>query len=118
MYAKVINPKTSGRKFYNNAGSSARCASYLAKETKGAGAEATFFSSHDSEPKTAAEVVAMLDNNVKGLGEDEAKFHSLVLSPGVDELLRIGNNPKALEEYTQNVMDLYAKNFMLKKARN
>lgn len=117
MYAKVINPKTNGRKVYNNAGSSQRCASYLAKEAKEAGGEATFFGAPGTEDKTAAEVVEMLDGNVKGLGKDDPKFHSLVLSPSADELVVMGNNPKALEEYTQNVMDLYAKNFTLKNGR-
>ena len=42
MYAKVINPKTNGRKVYNNAGSSRRCASYLEKEAKEGGGEARF----------------------------------------------------------------------------
>ena len=117
MYAKVINPATNGRKVYNNAGSSQRCASYLVKEAKEAGGEATFFGAPGTEPKTAAEVVEMLDGNVKGLGKDDPKFHSLVLSPSADELLLIGNNPKALEQYTQNVMDLYAKNFTLKNGK-
>lgn len=117
MYAKVINPKTNGQKVYNNAGSSQRCANYLVKEAKEAGGEATFFGAPGTEPKTAAEVVALLDGNVKGLGKDDPKFHSLVLSPSQDELNQIGNNPKALEQYTQNVMDLYAKNFNLKNGR-
>ena len=114
MYAKVINPATNGRKVYNNAGSSQRCAAYLVKE---AGGEATFFGAPGTEAKTAAEVVEMIDGNVKGLGKDDPKFHSLVLSPSADELLLIGNNPKALEEYTQNVMDLYARNFNLKNGK-
>ena len=59
----------------------------------------------------------MLDGNVKGLGKDDPKFHSLVLSPSADELLLMGNNPKALEQYTRNVMDLYAKNFTLKNGK-
>lgn len=117
MYAKVINPKTNGKVVYNNNGSSLRCANYLVKEAKEAGGEATFFGAPGSEPKTADEVVKMLDGNVKGLGKDDSKFHSLVLSPSADELLLIGNNPKALEEYTQNVMDLYAKNFTLKNGK-
>ena len=117
MYAKVINPATNGRKVYNNAGSSQRCANYLVKEAKEAGGEATFFGAPGTEARTAAEVVELLDGNVKGLGKDDPKFHSLVLSPSADELLLIGNNPKALEEYTQNVMDLYAKNFNLKNGR-
>ena len=61
--------------------------------------------------------MALLDGNVKGLKADDPKFHSLVLSPSADELLLIGNNPKALESYTQNVMDLYAKNFTLKNGK-
>jgi hypothetical protein len=117
MYAKVINPKTNGRVVYNNAGSSQRCANYLVKEAKEAGGEATFFGAPATAPKTAAEVVEMLDGNVKGLGKDDPKFHSLVLSPSADELLLIGNDPKALESYTQNVMDLYAKNFTLKNGK-
>lgn len=117
MYAKVINPKTNGRKVYNNAGSSQRCANYLAIEAKELGAEATFFGAPGSVPQTVAEVVAMLDGNVKGLGKDDAKFHSLVLSPSVDELLLIGNNSKALEIFTQNVMELYARNFHLKNGK-
>jgi len=39
------------------------------------------------------------------------------LSPSADELRQIGDNPKALEKYTQNVMDDYAKNFTLKNGR-
>ena len=68
MYAKIINPKTNGRKVYNTAGSSQRCASYLAKEVKEAGGEATFFGAPSTEAKTATEVVEMLNGNVKGLG--------------------------------------------------
>ena len=117
MYAKVINPKTNGRVVYNNAGSSQRCANYLVKEAKEAGGEATFFGAPGTAPRTAAEVVEMLDGNVKGLGKDDPKFHSLVLSPSADELLKIGNDPKALESYTRNVMDLYAKNFTLKNGK-
>lgn len=117
MYAKVINPKTNGRKVYNNNGSSQRCANYLVQEAKESGEEARFFGTPGSGYRTADEVVAMLDGNVKGLGKDDPKFHSLVLSPSKDELLLIGNNPQALEQYTQNVMDLYAKNFNLKNGR-
>ena len=115
MYVKIINPKTNGRKVYNNSGSSQRCVNYLVAEAKKTGTEATFFGPSGSEPKTAAGAVALLDGNVKGLGEKVPKFHSLVLSPSTDELLLIGNNPKALEQYTHNVMGLYAENFNLKK---
>lgn len=117
MYAKVINPKTNGKKVYDNKGSSLRTANYLAKEAKDAGEVATFFGAPGSPSKTAEEVVAMLDGNVKGLKKDDAKFYSLVLSPSPDELRQIGDNPKALEKYTQHVMDDYAKNFTLNNGR-
>lgn len=117
MYAKVINPKTNGKKAYDNKGSSLRTTNYLAKEAKDAGEVATFFGAPGSPEKTAEEVVAMLDGNVKGLRKDDAKFYSLVLSPSQEELLRIGDNPKGLTEYTQHVMDDYAKNFTLKNGK-
>jgi len=117
MYAKVINPKTNGKKVYDNKGSSLRTTNYLVKEAKAAGEEATFFGAPGSPNKSAEEVVAMLDGNVKGLRKDDAKFYSLVLSPSPEELAYMGNDPKALEKYTQNVMDDYAKNFTLKNGK-
>jgi hypothetical protein len=117
MYAKVINPKTNGKKVYDNKGSSLRTTNYLAKEAKAAGEEATFFGAPGSTNKSAEEVTAMLDGNVKGLRKDDAKFYSLVLSPSPEELAYMGNDPKALEKYTQHVMDDYAKNFTLKNGK-
>lgn len=117
MYAKVINPKTNGKKVYDNKGSSARCTNYLVKEAKAAGEEATFFGAPGKDEMTREEVMAMIDGNVKGLKKGDDKFHSLVLSPSADELTHMGNDPKALEKYTQNVMDDYAKNFNLKNGK-
>ncbi|MGI4734431.1 MAG: DUF5712 family protein [Janthinobacterium lividum] len=117
MYAKVINPKTNGKKVYDNKGSAARLGNYLAHEAKEAGEAATFFGAPGSGEKTMEEVVAMIDNNVKGLGKDDSKFYSLVLSPSPEELTHMGNDAQGLEKYTQNVMDLYAKNFNLKGGR-
>ena len=117
MYAKVINPKTNGKKVYDNKGSSLRIANYLAKESKDAGEVAAIFGAPGSADKSLEEVVAMIDGNVKGLKKDDAKFYSLVLSPSQDELRQIGDNPKALEKYTQNVMNDYTKNFTLKNGR-
>jgi hypothetical protein len=117
MYAKIINPKTNGKKVYDNKGSSLRTTNYLAKEAKDAGEVATFFGAPGSAEKTAEEVTAMLDGNVKGLRKDDAKFYSLVLSPSPQELAYIGNDAQALTRYTQNVMDDYAKNFTLKNGK-
>ncbi|MGI4744271.1 MAG: DUF5712 family protein [Janthinobacterium lividum] len=117
MYAKVINPKTNGKKVYDNKGSSARLGNYLAHEAKEAGQVAAFFGVPGSGEKTLEEVVALIDNNVKGLGKDDSKFYSLVLSPSPEELTHMGNDAQGLEKYTQNVMELYAKNFTLKGGR-
>jgi hypothetical protein len=117
VYAKVINPKTNGKKVYDNKASSLRTVNYLAKEVKENGEVASFFGAAGSPSKTAEEVVAMLDGNVKGLKKDDAKFYSLVLSPSPDELRQIGDNPQALESYTRYVMDDYAKNFTLKNGK-
>ena len=117
MYAKVINPKTNGKKVYDNKGSALRTANYLAKEAKDQGAVATFFGAPGSEGKTAEEVVTLLDRNVKGLQQDDAKFYSLVLSPSPEELAYIGSDHQALATYTQAVMKDYAKNFTLKDGR-
>lgn len=114
MYDKVINSKTNGEKVYDNKGSSLRTANYLAKEVKDSGEVATFFGAFGSPTKTAEEVVTMLDGNVKGLKKDDAKFYSLVLSPSPDELRKIGDYSRTLEQYTRHVMDDYAKNFNLK----
>jgi len=118
VYVKIINPKTNGKVVYSNAGSARRCANYLVKEAKETGEAAVFFGAPGTEPRTADEVVALLDGNVKGLGKEAAKFHSLVLSPSADEQRLIGGDPLALERYTQNVMDLYAKNFKLKNGQS
>lgn len=115
MYAKVINPKTNGQKVYNNSGSTRRLTNYLSQEAKENGWPVVFFDG--SGEKTVEQVVAMLDNNYKGLRKDEAKFYSLVLSPSSLELAYSGADPKDLKKYTQNVMDDYAKNFTLKNGK-
>ena len=51
MYAKVINPKTNGKKVRDNKGSSLRATNYLVKEAKAAGEEATFFGAPGSPNK-------------------------------------------------------------------
>lgn len=117
MYAKVINPKTNGKKVYDNKGSALRTANYLAMEAKEQGAVATFFGAPGSGEKTAEAVVALLDQNVKGLRQDDAKFYSLVLSPSPEELAYIGSDHQALVSYTQEVMKDYAQNFTLKNGR-
>ena len=117
MYVKIINPETNGRKVYANKGSARRTTNYLEKEAKQHGQVATFFSSADKGFLGANEVVALLDGNQKGAGKDAAKFYSLVLSPSSEELGEMGNDSQALQRYTRQVLDLYAKNFKLKDER-
>jgi hypothetical protein len=116
MHAKILRPKDHGKLVYNNQGSAQRTVNYLQKEAKENQQEATFFGSA-GKAYTAEEVVALLDKNHRGLRKDEEKFHSLVFSPSVEETARLGNDPQALQRYTQQAMELYAKNFKLKEGR-
>jgi hypothetical protein len=116
MYAKILRPKEHGKIVYNNKGSARRATNYLQKEAKEAGQVASFFGTQ-GQAYTADEVVALLDKNHKGLGKEDEKFHSLVLSPSAEEVARLGNDPKALQQYTQEAMDLYATNFKLKSGK-
>lgn len=56
----------------------------------------------------------MIDQNAKGLRKEQEKFYSLVISPSQAELVHLKNDPTKLQEYTQAVMQNYAKNFNLK----
>lgn len=116
MHAKILRPKDNGKVVYANSGSARRTANYLQKEAKENGQTAEFFGS-GGQAYTADEVVAMLDKNHKGLGKEDEKFHSLVFSPSTEEAVRLGNDPKALPQYTQDAMELYAKNFKLKNGK-
>ena len=104
MYAKVINPKTNGKKVYNNKGTSQRCTNYLAKEAKDAGAEAEFFGAVAAGVLTTAEVIALIDSNVKGLAKETDKFHSLVLSPNAEELADWSCSPCRAEDFPHELM--------------
>ena len=117
MYAKLINPKTHGQKSYDNSGSSARAVNYLAQEAKAQDQAPAFFNA-EKDGLTGDEVTAEIDNNVKGLRAEAAKFYSLVLSPSEEELAHLGaNRDEQLKAYTQEVMQLYAANFNLKDGR-
>jgi hypothetical protein len=114
MHAKLINPKTNGKKAYNNQGSAAQALNYLTHEARKDGHEARFF---DGQQDTLGreDLLAALDNNVKGLRATEAKFYSLVLSPSPEELAHIGGGDEAkLRAYTREVMAAYAAGFRLK----
>ncbi|GAC1594723.1 MAG: hypothetical protein NVS3B25_17760 [Hymenobacter sp.] len=114
MHVKLINPKVNGKKAYNNQGSAAKSLNYLTHEARKDGHEARFF---DGQQDTLSreELLAALDNNVKGLRANEAKFYSLVLSPSPEELAHIGGGDEAkLRAFTREVMAAYAAGFRLK----
>jgi hypothetical protein len=117
MYTKVINPAKHGRKVYANTGSARRTTNYLEKEAKANGHELAFFGGAEAGKLSADEVVDMMDANHKGLRKEAAKFYSLVLSPSQDELAALGSGDHALQRYTRDVMNLYAKNFALRDDR-
>jgi hypothetical protein len=117
MYAKLINPKSHGLKAYDNSGSAARAVNYLTQEKRENDEQATFFGAK-KDGLTGEEVMAQIDNNVKGLRADDAKFYSLVLSPSEEELAHLGaNRDEQLKAYTREVMQLYAANFNLKDGK-
>ncbi|OGX87135.1 hypothetical protein BEN47_11685 [Hymenobacter lapidarius] len=116
MYVKLINPATHGQAAYNNSGSSAQTLNYLKQETGKDGQEAAFFNSEE-DGLSAAELMADIDSNVKGLRAEDAKFYSLVLSPSEAELAHIDNDGEKLKDYTRKVMEQYAQNFQLKDGK-
>jgi hypothetical protein len=114
MHAKLINPKDNGGKAYNNQGSAAQALNYLTHEARSDGHEARFFDGQQDTLGREA-LLAALDNNVKGLRANEAKFYSLVLSPSPAELAHIGGGDEAkLRAFTREVMAAYAAGFNLK----
>ncbi|QKG55023.1 DUF5712 family protein [Hymenobacter sp. BRD67] len=114
MHTKLINPKANGKNAYNNQGSAAQALNYLTHEARKNGREALFFDGQQ-DALDRGSVLAALDNNVKGLRANEAKFYSLVLSPSPEELAHIGGGDEAkLRAFAREVMASYAVGFRLK----
>jgi hypothetical protein len=120
MITKILRPSKTGKVVYNNKGSSGRLVNYLEHEAKELNEKAVYFNQachHIAGP----EVVERIDNNRKGLRQEDAKFYSIVISPSEQELQHLGNNSKGhqgyiekLQAYTRKVMENYAENFKLK----
>jgi hypothetical protein len=117
MYIKLINPKVHGSAAYANKGSSLQMLNYLVQELKKEGHDLSVFFNQDSDGLKPEQVMAEVDNNVKGLAFNEAKFYSLIISPSGAELEHIKNDEQLLKDYTRQVMELYAQNFNLKDGR-
>lgn len=116
MHSKVIDPNKDGQKAYDNKGSCAELIHYLGHEARENGQDSVFFNGEkDNVPKEL--VIESIDNNRKGLGKNEVKFYSLIISPGEKELRHIGNDHEKLKNFTKQVMENYAKNFNLKEDR-
>ena len=96
----------------SNTGSSAKLARYLDKENKGKDLkDRRNFFSHSRDRVGLQEAVRRLDANKKNLGNKDAKFFLINISPSQKELEHIGNDEKKLMAYTRSVMDAYARNF-------
>lgn len=112
MYIKIqTSPLSSG-----NTGSCTQLVRYLNKENQqaleqGLIEEISYFFSEEKEMVFSNEVIESIDNNKKGLGKNEAKFYSLVISPNEKELEHIRCSKEKLIEYTRTTMQAYAENF-------
>ncbi len=98
MITKISRPSKSGKIVYDNKGTARRLVNYLAHEAKPQGKEVTYFNRTRSDI-TAQEVVERIDGNQKGLRREDAKFYSLIISPSVEELRHIGNDPEVKSLY-------------------
>jgi hypothetical protein len=90
---------------------------YLVQEIKKEGKDLSILFNQDNDGLRPEQVMAAVDNNVKGLASNEARFYSLIVSPSAAELEHIKNNQQLLKDYTRQVMELYAQNFNLKDGR-
>lgn len=108
MYIQVHKVESSSK----NAGSSKNMMEYLEKENIGLDVinEEPFFS-HESNFVSGINAQMALDNNHKGLKENDSKFYMITINPSESELKHINNDPEKLKEYTRNVMNEYAKGF-------
>ena len=131
MHTKIINPSNNNSPAtYNNKASAARCINYISK--KEASKDASKNTSKEISQKTSKQpskhqylfnqsqdqiskrkAIQHINNNIKGLKEQDDKFTSLVLSPSEEELKHIQNDAKKLQDYTKACMENYAQNFNL-----
>lgn len=116
MITKILSPSSSGKIVYDNKGSAGRLMNYLEHEARENKKDCKFFNQF-TDDFLNEQVQKHIDNNVKGLKKDDAKFYSIVISPSEEELKHIGNDRDKLKEYTRSVMKNYAENFNLNKEK-
>jgi len=119
----------------DNKGSSGKLFDYLDKENRDSNGldldERIDFFTHNSDAISKLSGVTSIDKNCKGLGKNDNKFFMLSVNPSKSELnhlVKIATGKKvfsldeltkeevlkvnkSLQDYTRNVMDIYAKNF-------
>jgi len=91
MIIGIINPKTDGNVVFANRGSVKVLTKYLEHKQNDIKEEGIFFN-QNREGINAMEVEQGIDQNVKGLRQDQEKFYSLYISPSEKELQHIGND--------------------------
>ncbi|MDR2909974.1 MAG: DUF5712 family protein [Bacteroidales bacterium] len=120
-----------------NSGSCADLAEYMEKEAEQEGKDDTLFFSHDKDSCELNDVIDRIDHNVKGIGKDDDKFYMITINPSNRELLHLIGADKSekkcfedltsgerqnlnvkLQEYTREVMNIYAKNFERDKVKS
>ena len=111
MYITITAQKI-GKGFETYQSSVKDYVAYLEKENQELAPEQqeTFF--NQNENVIAPEkVISEIDGNTAKLKKREPKFYSIVVSPSQRELKHMGNNPKALRQYTREIMKDYAASF-------
>ncbi len=122
MISKVLKAKSESKStgkassksgaVYDNKGSALRLVNYMEHEALEQGESGRYFNK-DRDGIDKEQVVLSIDLNVKGLGKEDSKFYSLIISPSASELAHIGSDEGKLKEYTRKVMENYAANFNL-----
>jgi hypothetical protein len=118
VYIKVINPKTDGKKKYNNSGSCIALVKYLSKEDEEKGLDKELYFANNRDMVTSQEVIKTIDNNCPLIAKGEARFYSIVIAPHPQEIEHLKSNKAELKKYTQEVMSLYAGCFNGRDGKN
>ncbi|GAB3170565.1 DUF5712 family protein [Telluribacter humicola] len=113
MVIRVLPASKGG--IYTNTGTSQALVYYLEHEAREErDPTRSIFFNQKREEIDSLEVREHIDANVKGLQKNKPHFHSLVISPSLEELRHLKGDEAKLKSYTRQVMDNYAQNFKSK----
>lgn len=118
MHSKVVDPSRLKNSNYDNKGSCLRLINYLEKDQNKLGIEVTKYFSSEAEDISKEDVHYQIDNNVKGLGKNDPKFTSLIISPSQEELEHIGDDHGKLKRFVEQTMENYADNFKFRNGKS